>query len=141
MQKTGKTGGRGTDLPNVERCAWAASNPLYLDYHDREWGVPVYDDRRLFEFLILEGAQAGLSWLTILKKRENYRAAFAGFDPERVARFGEAREGCASGQPRHCPQPAEGGGRPSAMPGPFWRCGKSSAPLPTICGVSWMAVR
>ncbi|MEW6427737.1 MAG: DNA-3-methyladenine glycosylase I [Thermodesulfobacteriota bacterium] len=73
----------------VVRCAWAGSDPLYRDYHDREWGVPVFDDRRLFEFLTLEGAQAGLSWLTILKKRENYRAAFADFDPERVARFGD----------------------------------------------------
>jgi DNA-3-methyladenine glycosylase I len=73
------------------RCAWAGSDPLYLEYHDREWGVPVHDDRRLFEFLILEGAQAGLSWLTILRKREAYRAAFAGFDPEAVARFGVAK--------------------------------------------------
>jgi DNA-3-methyladenine glycosylase I len=72
------------------RCAWVGSEPLYREYHDREWGVPVRDDRLLFEFLILEGAQAGLSWLTILKKREGYRAAFAGFDPERIARFGEA---------------------------------------------------
>jgi DNA-3-methyladenine glycosylase I len=63
---------------------------LYQAYHDREWGVPLHDDRRLFEFLILEGAQAGLSWLTILRKRENYRAAFHGFDVERVARYGEA---------------------------------------------------
>jgi DNA-3-methyladenine glycosylase I len=73
------------------RCAWAGDDPLYVAYHDGEWGVPVHDDRKLFEFLILEGAQAGLSWLTILRKRENYRRAFAGFDPERVARFG-ARE-------------------------------------------------
>jgi DNA-3-methyladenine glycosylase I len=75
------------------RCAWAGAgdDPLYVAYHDAEWGVPVHDDRKLFEFLILEGAQAGLSWLTILRKRENYRRAFAGFDPERVARFG-ARE-------------------------------------------------
>jgi DNA-3-methyladenine glycosylase I len=72
------------------RCAWAGSDPIYIEYHDREWGVPVYDDRLLFEFLILEGAQAGLSWITILRKRNNYREAFAGFDPERVARFGEA---------------------------------------------------
>jgi DNA-3-methyladenine glycosylase I len=69
------------------RCTWAR-DPLDVQYHDREWGVPVRDDRRLFEFLILEGAQAGLSWSTILKKRENYRRAFAGFDPGRVARFG-----------------------------------------------------
>lgn len=75
----------------VTRCAWAGSDPLYQDYHDREWGVPVHDDRLLFEFLILEGAQAGLSWITILRKREAYRAAFAGFDPETVASFDDAR--------------------------------------------------
>jgi DNA-3-methyladenine glycosylase I len=69
------------------RCFWAR-DPLDVVYHDREWGVPVHDDRRLFEFLLLEGAQAGLSWITILKKRAAYRRAFAGFDPERVARFG-----------------------------------------------------
>jgi len=73
------------------RCAWAGSDPLYVAYHDTEWGVPVHDDRRLFEFLILEGAQAGLSWLTVLKKRENYRKAFCGFDPVKVARFNEAK--------------------------------------------------
>ncbi len=73
------------------RCAWAqGGDAQYLAYHDHEWGVPVHDDRRLFEFLILEGAQAGLSWSTILKKREGYRAAFADFDPVRVAAFGEA---------------------------------------------------
>jgi DNA-3-methyladenine glycosylase I len=73
------------------RCAWAGSDPLYVEYHDAEWGVPVHDDRRLFEFLVLEGAQAGLSWLTILRKREAYRRAFAGFDPARVARFDARR--------------------------------------------------
>ncbi|MGC4065512.1 MAG: DNA-3-methyladenine glycosylase I [Polyangiaceae bacterium] len=71
------------------RCAWAGSYPLYVRYHDEEWGVPVFDDNSLFEFLVLEGAQAGLSWLTILRKREGYRRAFAGFDPSRVARFDE----------------------------------------------------
>ena len=72
------------------RCAWAANaNPLMLDYHDREWGVPVHDDRALFEFLILEGAQAGLSWETILKKRQNYRGAFHDFDPARIALYDE----------------------------------------------------
>lgn len=70
------------------RCAWCGTDPLYVQYHDEEWGVPVHDDRRHFEFLILEGAQAGLSWSTILKKREHYRAALAGFDPARVARYG-----------------------------------------------------
>jgi DNA-3-methyladenine glycosylase I len=69
------------------RCGWAGSDPTYVDYHDREWGVPVYDDRTLFEFLLLEGAQAGLSWITILRKRDAYRKAFAGFDAEKVARF------------------------------------------------------
>ncbi len=69
----------------VARCPWCGDDPLYLAYHDREWGVPVRDDRTLFEFLTLEGAQAGLSWLTVLRKREAYRGAFAGFDPERVA--------------------------------------------------------
>jgi DNA-3-methyladenine glycosylase I len=71
----------------VTRCGWSGTDPLYVSYHDDEWGVPVRDDRTLFEFLVLEGAQAGLSWITILRKREAYRAAFAGFDPERVARF------------------------------------------------------
>ena len=73
------------------RCEWAGSDPLYTAYHDEEWGVPEHDDRRLFEFMLLDGAQAGLSWLTILKKRKNYRKAFDGFDPERVARFGERK--------------------------------------------------
>ena len=72
------------------RCAWVGSKPLYQDYHDTEWGVPLHDERGLFEFLILEGAQAGLSWLTILKKREGYRRAFEDFDVERIARYGEA---------------------------------------------------
>jgi len=70
------------------RCPWCEINELEVAYHDQEWGVPVHDDRRWFEFLILEGAQAGLSWDTILKKRENYRRAFAAFDPKKVARFG-----------------------------------------------------
>jgi DNA-3-methyladenine glycosylase I len=71
-----------------ERCDWGKFDPLLADYHDREWGVPLHDDRLLFELLILEGAQAGLSWTTILKKREGYRAAFRGFDPAIVATFG-----------------------------------------------------
>ena len=73
--------------PAVVRCDWAGTDPLYISYHDQEWGVPLHDDRALFEFLVLEGAQAGLSWLTILRKRENYRRAFAAFDPAKVARF------------------------------------------------------
>ncbi|HEX4858086.1 MAG TPA: DNA-3-methyladenine glycosylase I [Usitatibacteraceae bacterium] len=81
-------------MSTTRRCAWcegSALGRLYLDYHDREWGVPVHDDRTLFEFLILEGAQAGLSWSTILAKREHYRQAFAGFDPAKVARFSPAK--------------------------------------------------
>ena len=70
-----------------ERCAWAGSDALYRHYHDCEWGVPLHDDQRLFEFLILEGAQAGLSWITILRKRENYRAAFDNFDATRIAAY------------------------------------------------------
>lgn len=77
----------------VSRCAWANGDPLLLEYHDREWGVPVHDDRLLFEFLVLEGAQAGLSWMTILRKREAYRTAFKGFDPARVSRFTDVAVG------------------------------------------------
>src|SRR5258708_38315932 len=72
------------------RCAWVGANPQSISYHDQEWGVPVHDDVTLFEFLVLEGAQAGLSWLTILKRREGYRQAFGGFDPAVVARFSES---------------------------------------------------
>ena len=74
---------------SVQRCAWAGNDPLYIAYHDEEWGVPVHDDRRHFEMLCLEGAQAGLSWITILRKRPNYRAAFDGFDPTLVAAYDE----------------------------------------------------
>jgi DNA-3-methyladenine glycosylase I len=79
------------DADRRVRCSWAGSDPLYREYHDTEWGVPARDDRVLFEFLLLEGFQAGLSWLTILRKRDAFRRAFAGFSPERVSRFG-ARE-------------------------------------------------
>jgi DNA-3-methyladenine glycosylase I len=71
-----------------ERCGWAGSDSLYIDYHDEEWGVPLHEDQKLFEMLILEGAQAGLSWITILRKRKAYRRAFDGFDPHKVARYG-----------------------------------------------------
>ncbi len=73
------------------RCAWAGSDPLYIAYHDQEWGRPVHDDRRLFEFLLLEGAQAGLSWITVLRKRDAYRRAFDAFDPVKVAAYGPAK--------------------------------------------------
>lgn len=73
----------------IQRCTWAEGDQMMQAYHDNEWGVPVHDDRKLFEFLVLESAQAGLSWRTILNRRENYRKAFAGFDPVKVARFDE----------------------------------------------------
>lgn len=79
---------RETDVKR--RCRWAEEHELMTEYHDTEWGVPVHDDRKLYEFLVLDAAQAGLSWLTVLKKREGYRRAFAGFDPEKVAAFGGA---------------------------------------------------
>ena len=75
----------------AKRCTWCGSDPLYVQYHDNEWGVPVWDDETLFEFLILEGAQAGLSWITVLRKREAYRKLFADFDANKVARFTDAR--------------------------------------------------
>ncbi len=74
-----------------KRCPWCLSDPVYIDYHDREWGVPVHDDRSWFEFLVLEGAQAGLNWLMVLKKRENYRRAYDGFDFKKVARYDEKK--------------------------------------------------
>jgi len=73
-----------------ETCGWAETDPLLKEYHDKEWGVPTHDDRKLFEFLILEGAQAGLNWLTILKKRDAYRIAFDGFDPRKIAKYSDA---------------------------------------------------
>lgn len=78
-------------MMNVTRCEWAGNNPLYRAYHDKEWGVPVYNDRLLFEFLILEGVQAGLSWLTILKKRENYRKLFDNFDARKIVQYDEKK--------------------------------------------------
>lgn len=77
--------------PAKRRCPWGESHPLYVPYHDREWGKPLHDDRRFFELLVLEAAQAGLSWLTILKKREAFRAAFDGFDPRQVARYDQRK--------------------------------------------------
>lgn len=78
-------------MKNLTRCFWVTDDPIYINYHDNEWGKPIYDDRLLFEFLILEGAQAGLSWITILKKREHYRRVFANFDAAKIARFTYAK--------------------------------------------------
>jgi DNA-3-methyladenine glycosylase I len=77
--------------PHKTRCQWVTTEQLYIDYHDHEWGVPVYDDKKLFEFLILEGAQAGLSWLTVLKKRDNYRACFDNFDPRKIVKYNQQK--------------------------------------------------
>ncbi len=79
-----------TDKSEPARCRWCGTDPLYCDYHDREWGVPLRDDRQLFELLILEGFQAGLSWITVLRKREGFREAFSGFDPEFMAAYRQA---------------------------------------------------
>lgn len=81
-----------TTKKDLVRCPWCGDDPLYQDYHDTVWGVPVHDDQTLFEFLTLEGAQAGLSWITVLRKRENYRVAFDGFDPAKIARYSVKRQ-------------------------------------------------
>jgi DNA-3-methyladenine glycosylase I len=78
-------------LSTQQRCPWCGTDPIYTDYHDTEWGVPIHDDQTLFELLLLEGAQAGLSWITILRKRDNYRKAFDNFDPQKMARYTQKR--------------------------------------------------
>lgn len=83
--------GRAISVAARSRCGWCGDDELYVRYHDTEWGVPLKDDRALFEFLVLEGAQAGLAWITVLRKREGYRAAFDGFDPGKVARYSDAK--------------------------------------------------
>jgi len=84
---------------NVKRCEWCTGSELYMEYHDKEWGTPVFQDNKHFEFLVLESAQAGLSWITILKKRENYRLAYDNFDPEKVARYGEKKKAALLANP------------------------------------------
>lgn len=86
-------------MKQKKSCGWSEGSDLYNEYHDTEWGVPVFDDRKQFEFLVLESAQAGLSWLTILKKRENYRKAYSGFDPEKVARYSEKKKAALLADP------------------------------------------
>ncbi len=78
-------------MKEKSRCAWSTKEPIYIEYHDKEWGTPVHDDQKLFEFLVLESFQAGLSWLTVLKKRENFRKAFANFDAKKVSKFDEKK--------------------------------------------------
>ena len=116
-----------------KRCAWVTMDPDYIAYHDNEWGVPEHDDQRLFEFLILEGAQAGLSWLTILKKRANYRRAMDAFDPARVARYDENRIAQLMQNPgfvrnRLKLQAAV------PMPEPFAKSRRPAVPSTVICG-------
>jgi DNA-3-methyladenine glycosylase I len=101
------------------RCKWAETDPLYREYHDTEWGAPVHDERVLFEFLILEGAQAGLNWLTILKKRQEYRNAFDNFDPQKVARYDSNKIG-----------------KLLLNKGIIGLCKKNSTVLPPTCGAS-----
>ena len=88
-------------MDSIKRCEWALAkpDPMYIKYHDEEWGVPVHEDRLLFEFLVLEGAQAGLSWSTVLKKRDNYRKAFDNFDPRKVAKYGGSKVAALLGNP------------------------------------------
>jgi len=83
----------------IKRCEWCTGSELYMEYHDKEWGTPVFHDNKHFEFLVLESAQAGLSWITILKKRENYRLAYDNFDPEKVARYGEKKKAALLANP------------------------------------------
>ena len=120
----------------VRRCFWADGDPLLATYHDEEWGVPVHDDRRWFEKLVLDGAQAGLSWLTILRKREGYRAAFAGFDPARVARF-TARDQARLMKDPGIVRNAAKIDPPSATRARSWPCKRSrAASTPTSGGSS-----
>lgn len=121
----------------MERCGWVSQDPLYIAYHDNEWGVPEHDGKKLFEMICLEGQQAGLSWITVLKKRENYRTNFHQFDPIRVAAMQEddvERLLLDAGIIRH-----RGKFRPSsAMPGHTWRWSKTANRLPTSSGHSWI---
>ena len=98
------------------RCHWAGTDPLYVAYHDEEWGVPLHDDRRLFEMLVLEGAQAGLSWITILRKRERYRRVFGGFDPRKVARYDKKKIEALLARSGDRAEPGEGGRRRQERP-------------------------
>ena len=132
-----------TDHDPRPRCAWGDQpDPAYRAYHDLEWGVPVRDERHLFELLILEGAQAGLSWSTILRKREGYRRAFAGFDPAAVAAFGADDVARLLADAGHRAQPRQGGGRDRQRPGRRWRSTQAgTTPRRSTCGRSWTGRR
>ena len=126
----------------VERCDWGTrGGELMAAYHDEEWGVPVHDDRKQFEFLTLESAQAGLSWLVVLRKREAYRKAFADFDPEKVARFTAKQDRAPARRPRHHSQPAQDHRRDHQRPPTFSTCRKNSARSTSTSGASSTAGR
>ncbi len=117
---------------SLPRCPWPGSDPLYVAYHDEEWGTPVTDDGKLFEFLLLEGAQAGLSWITILRRREGYRRAFDGFDPDKIARY-DGRKIAALLGIRNYPEQKkiEGAGKNAR---PFSGSGRGNPCLPSFGG-------
>ena len=125
---------------NKTRCWWPGTDPFYVAYHDTEWGVPEFDDRALFEKLILDGFQAGLSWITILRKRENFRSAFAGFDPAVIARFDEAQVEALMLDAGIVRNRAKIDRRPSRAPAPG-SPSRSAAASRTSCGISSTAGR
>ena len=127
-------GGLAPGPDGRERCWWGVSTPDYMAYHDAEWGRPVTDDQGIYERLTLEAFQSGLSWLTILRKRERFRAAFAGFEIERVAGLRRRRRGAADGRRRDRAQPAQGGGRDHQRAGRRGRCWRPASPRPSWCG-------
>ena len=114
------------------RCPWPKEDPLYVAYHDEEWGVPERDDRALFEKLLLDGFQAGLSWITILRKRDNFRRAFDGFEPAKIAALRQAQDQCADGRRRHRAQPRQDRRRQSRRRAPIstsWKRARASRRL------------
>ena len=119
------------------RCAWAVKDPLMRQYHDQEWGVPETDSRALWELLMLEGFQAGLSWIVVLRKREAFQAAFAGFDPEKVARFGEAEVARLMDDPAIIGR-GQRSRRRSRERGFTWRCGMRARILGGLRGNLWV---
>ena len=124
----------------IVRCAWAGTDPLMIDYHDRDWGVPLHDDRKLFEFLNLEGMQAGLSWMTILRKRDNFRQAFDDFDPQVITRYDQAKVEQLLSNPALSATSARSN-QLSRTPNPFLRFKQNLAALLHTCGDLWMERR
>ena len=120
----------------MHRCSWAGTDPVYIDYHDREWGVPMHDERTLFEMLVLDGAQAGLSWITILKKRDNYRAAFDNFDAAKMARYSGRKVQALLNIPASCAIASRSAPR-SRMPRCCCNFRSRKGVSLNICGVMW----